>query len=426
MTTNITEDYLKISDPLQIDESVSEYNYHNYEPVVGSNLNSSSQIRIVIENQDLYYLPYKSFLTIKGKLTKTDGTALANTDAVTLINNGIMFLFSTIEYQIGDKVIEYINYPGHSSLMKGLLSYPNNFENSGLNMCWTLDTNDGEASLTTNDGFKKRHDKIVVKGNGNFSFVIPLSHIFGFCEDYKKVIYGVKHSLILTRIGNEDAIFGNNTSNVTLSNITWNMINIIPNFEQLYPLNKMIESKSTYNIGFMYRNLDQIDVSISNEFTWRVGSRQASEKPRYIIIGFQTNRSKNNNNPARFDNCNVRTIYVELNAIKYPNIDIINNFGEEDYSFTYYLAKEFREKYYGLNDNYNDFMIEQNDFKTLYPLFVFDVSKQSERLKNSISDITIRAKFNSNVKANTKCYCLILSDRVMKLKSDGSRMIIDY
>ncbi len=98
MTTNITEDYLKISDPLQIDESVSEYNYHNYEPVVGSNLNSTSQIRIIIENQDLFYLPSKSFLTIKGKLTKSDGAALADTDAVTLVNNGIMFLFDRIEY----------------------------------------------------------------------------------------------------------------------------------------------------------------------------------------------------------------------------------------------------------------------------------------------------------------------------------------
>ena len=61
MTTYITEDYLKISDPLQIYESVSEYNCHNYEPVVGSNLNSNSQIRMIIENQDLYYLPSKSF-----------------------------------------------------------------------------------------------------------------------------------------------------------------------------------------------------------------------------------------------------------------------------------------------------------------------------------------------------------------------------
>jgi hypothetical protein len=59
-------------------------------------------------------------LTIKDKLTENDGTSIADTDAVTLVNNGIMFLFDRIEYQIGDKVIEYINYSGHSSLMKGL------------------------------------------------------------------------------------------------------------------------------------------------------------------------------------------------------------------------------------------------------------------------------------------------------------------
>ncbi len=84
----------------------------------------------------MFYLPSKSFLTIKGKLTKSDGTSLVDTDAVTLVNNVIMFLFDRIEYQIEDKVIECVNYPKHSSLMKGLLSYQNNFENSGLNMCW--------------------------------------------------------------------------------------------------------------------------------------------------------------------------------------------------------------------------------------------------------------------------------------------------
>jgi hypothetical protein len=111
----------------------------------------------MIENVDLFYLPSKSFLTIEGKLTKNDGTLLADTDNVTLINNGIMFLFDRIEYQIGDKVIENINYPKHSSLMKGLLSCPKNFENSGLNMCWAIDNKNGVARLTpcTDDGFKK-------------------------------------------------------------------------------------------------------------------------------------------------------------------------------------------------------------------------------------------------------------------------------
>ena len=153
MTNYISENYLNISETLQIDESVSEYNYHNYEPVVGTNLNSNSQIRFVIENQDLFYLPSKSFLTIKGKLTKADGTALADTDVVTLVNNAMMFLFDRIEYQIGDKLIEYINNPGHCSLMKGLLSYPLNFENSGINMLWVLDKNTGVASLGDNSGF---------------------------------------------------------------------------------------------------------------------------------------------------------------------------------------------------------------------------------------------------------------------------------
>jgi hypothetical protein len=113
-----------------------------------------------------------------------------------------MFLFDRKEYQIGDNVIEYINYLGHSPLMKGLLSYPNNFENNGLNVCWALDKNAGAASLTAvvNDGFKKRHDKIQTKRKGNFSFVIPLSHIFGFCEDYKKIYLWSKTIFYINKV----------------------------------------------------------------------------------------------------------------------------------------------------------------------------------------------------------------------------------
>ena len=35
--------------------------------------------------------------------------------------------------------------------------------------------------------------------------------------------------------------------------------------------------------------------------------------------------------------------------------------------------------------------ISSSDYKDLYPLFLFDVSKQSERLKYSITDIQIKA-----------------------------------
>ena len=39
------------------------------------------------------------------------------------------------------------------------------------------------------------------------SFRIPMKHIFGFCEDYDKIVYGLKHSLTLVRKTDDDAIF---------------------------------------------------------------------------------------------------------------------------------------------------------------------------------------------------------------------------
>ena len=42
---------------------------------------------------------------------------------------------------------------------------------------------------------------------GTVSFRIPMKHIFGFCEDYDKIVYGLKHNLTLARKRADDAIF---------------------------------------------------------------------------------------------------------------------------------------------------------------------------------------------------------------------------
>ena len=40
--------------------------------------------------------------------------------------------------------------------------------------------------------------------------MIPLKHIFGFCENYKKIMYGAKHEITLHRNGDDDAIHRSN------------------------------------------------------------------------------------------------------------------------------------------------------------------------------------------------------------------------
>ena len=66
--------------------------------------------------------------------------------------------------------------------------------------------------------------------------------------------------------------------------------------------------------------------------------------------------------------------------------------------------------------------IDPSDYKKLFPLFLFDVSKQSEKLKTSVSDIHIKAFYDVNVPANTMAYAVIISDRIFNFVSDGSKI----
>ena len=68
--------------------------------------------------------------------------------------------------------------------------------------------------------------------------------------------------------------------------------------------------------------------------------------------------------------------------------------------------------------------ITRSDYKTLYPLFTFKVSKQKEKLKSSVVDIQIKENFTENVRANTKAFALVLSDKMLSFQSDGNKMCV--
>jgi len=93
-----------------------------------------------------------------------------------------------------------------------LLKFPGDFQKStGLNQLWYKDagTDASLAGNNKNNGFAARQEYIIRKPDpkGTFSFRVPLKHIFGFCDECEKVIYGFKHQLTLVRRGDSDAIF---------------------------------------------------------------------------------------------------------------------------------------------------------------------------------------------------------------------------
>ena len=50
-------DIIKFTDKPIIDDSIEEYEYHEYDPVTGININNGGDIRISIESQDVFTHP---------------------------------------------------------------------------------------------------------------------------------------------------------------------------------------------------------------------------------------------------------------------------------------------------------------------------------------------------------------------------------
>ena len=158
-------DILQITEDIPVDDSIYEYEYKEYNAIAGTDFNRGS-IVITIESQDIYTHPAESFLIIDGHLRKRarDNAGnvqnYGNADTITLINNGMMYLFSDVRYHLASHEIEVLQNPGYASTMLGMLKYPDDFNKSqGLNQLWAPDTpidDNNVANKATNEGFKKK------------------------------------------------------------------------------------------------------------------------------------------------------------------------------------------------------------------------------------------------------------------------------
>ena len=70
----IGESILQLHECNAVDESNKSYEYDEYEPITGTQLNSAGQITITIENQDQFLHLHNSYLLIEEDVLKADNT----------------------------------------------------------------------------------------------------------------------------------------------------------------------------------------------------------------------------------------------------------------------------------------------------------------------------------------------------------------
>ena len=123
---------------------------------------------------------------------------------------------------------------------------------------------------------------------------------------------------------------------------------------------------------------------------------------------------------------NLKNAYITLNSDRYTAVYYNLSFANEKFYRVYGDAALFGAKFFGMDELITQSNITPSDYKTLYPLFMFDVSKQKGKLKSSVVDMQIKANFTENVPANTRAFALVISDKMLSFQSDGNKMSVIY
>ena len=114
-----------------------------------------------------------------------------------------------------------------------------------------------------------------------------------------------------------------------------------------FPFTRIFESKVKVPVAYRARQCGMLSVPESTSFTWRQSVKTALEKPRFIIVGFQTAKDGDQTkNPSTFDHLNLKTANVTLNSDRYPAVDYNLSFANEKFSRIYSNADLFGVKFF--------------------------------------------------------------------------------
>ncbi|XP_037898413.1 uncharacterized protein LOC119643140, partial [Glossina fuscipes] len=338
-------------------------------------------------DNDLYVLPSESFLYIEGTASKEDGTIC---NSIKLLNNCMAHLFDEIRYELNGIEIDRTRHLGITTEIKNFTSLNKRESESLLNAGWSQFNND---ELTIVSGY--------------FNFCIPLQMLLGFAEDFNKIIVNSKHELILLRSKDDKQAITTTVADeqikLSILNITWKMPHV--QLADAYKLEmfKKINSRQPLNICFRacdmyyYPTLPQ-----SAAVLWNVKLASENERPRFLLIAFRNAENK-------FTHCNLTNVKVHLNSDSYPYDDLNLRFSRNQFALLYDIYSRCQQSYY-LRDPYP--LLKRNEFLTLPPIVVLDVTHQNESVKTRPIDIRIELKASSNIPANTSAYCLIIHDKI--------------
>ncbi|XP_011168888.1 uncharacterized protein LOC105202193 [Solenopsis invicta] len=291
-------DILNIGDEPIFDDRIVKIETHSYNPYANTAFGYSDEIRIPIQQQDLYTLPYESFLYIDGKLKIKEPAEGSN---VVLGNNCIAFMFDEIRYELNGVEIDRNRNVGITSTLKNYVTMSSD-----------------RSVIARNAGWDPRNPP-----NGYFNFCVPLNMLLGFCKDYRCVVINARHELILIRSRNDNnCLIGDpaRQPEIELLKVQWQMPHVSLSEKNKLSMLRALESRKYLSMAF--RSWDLYEFPLL-QLTTKHQNRYSARETAICHLRF-ADWSKNNmsENASRFDHCKLNNVKLYLNSECYPYKDI--------------------------------------------------------------------------------------------------------
>jgi hypothetical protein len=454
MTTEIESPYWNIFESPIENNSTESYEYVEYREI-NVEVKALKKYKIPAKDLNVWIHPHNSYLHLKGKVLKSDGTALLDTDMATLTNNGFN-LFSTAKYRIGDKEIESIDYVGIGTTVLNLVDFSDDYAKSAAsNMFWFKDTaNSTEINRIIYDSTDKQTklkesdttlENLVmkIKGNHNFnegflerwkltksskqiSLFLPLNRLFGFCKDINRVFKGLPHEIELEKNLDDNVIHrsGTDTYKFEISHLSWFVPIVTPSLTTMAKLETYLATGAINSLFWESYNVYRTDIRDDKNVQLRITSTQ--HKPSHIFVVFQKKSRTENQAETNmvFDHMNLSKIQVKVGNKKVPEETYACDFSplSLDYSriYTSFLSAGYKNI-----DVDTGTVISYNDFAKLFPIFHFDLTSQETSIfENSTTPEIIVNYTLEGTPGNYYVFCIVVSERKATIQAIDQKIYV--
>ena len=410
----------KINEKFEINRDILKCDYIRYSPSEISTINTAnSQVYINIPREDSVISLLNSCLELNFDVLRADNSnRYLDGNDIKLFNLGSIGLFSNYKLTTSSgKHLENIDHAHIVSLMYELLTSSKGSDD--LSICSDRDRNRRQRELTKNKSQK-----------GKYHVRIYLKDVFGFAEYQEKATYGLGYKLTMTR-NSDNAVLnkGNaiNNAKIKINAIEWYVPHYTPSLQQQAILSKQIINKTHTQIQYPERSVFMKEVCTQKFWTFELGTQEGINIPTWIFVAFQQNDRQHdqNLNNDTFVRLPVISAQVVIGTERYPDIAILLNYDDDDYSQGYGQIKEAFKAL--TKDDILQPYINEDDFRSSnegnnigYNIYAFDIRYQ-KNFENA-QPVKVEFKFSENIPAGIYGYALVLTNKLISISSDGQRM----